>query len=227
MADEDFKPELEGYDPIDVALTEKARKYPVTGRLDPMAVLGGVSIAWLATVFEMDPKKVKKLLRKVPPVRITRQGPRYSVAVAAQYLVSPRADIREFLQTAKPTDLPVRFQHQFWAAQEKRQKVEELAGDLWRTEAVVDVLAEAAKAIKGAITTWADNTERAAGLNDEQRKALRMQTDMLLSKLYDVFVTMPERSKHPPAIEELEEVVRKAEIAEGEAEPDYDFGELI
>ena len=207
-------PDLDGFDPEDAELTEEARKI-LLEKADPMSVAGGVSITWLSIAFRMDRKKVMRALHGVAPLRVTKRGPKYDLRVAAQYLVPPKADIGEFLRRATQADLPVALQNTFWMAQRNRQKFMEDAGDLWRTDAILDVLGEAAKQIKGMVTLWADNVARRVDLKPEQKKALRDQTDHLLRKLHEMFVTMPERSQTPSSVAEIDEVIEQTERARG------------
>ena len=218
MAEEDDVlgelPDLDGYDAEDAALVEEARRI-LREKADPMSVAGGVSITWLSIAFRMDRKKVMRALHGVAPLRKTKRGPLYDLRVAAQYLVPPKTDVSEFLRRAAQGDLPVALQNQFWAAQNNRQKFEEAAGDLWRTDAILDLLGEVAKQIKGTITLWADNVDRRVSLTPEQKTALRDQTDHLLTRLYEMFKTMPEKSQTPSSISEIDEIIERTERSRG------------
>lgn len=213
-AKKDEFPPLDGYDPDDVAAVERARRHKANPQEDPTPVLGGVTVTWLASVFQTDHKRVKQLLRGVPPTRVTGHGPLYDIRVAAARLVPPKATVEEYLRLAKRADLPVAIQHQFWSAMQKRQKYEEDAKQLWRTEAVLDALGDLAKEIRGSVMLWMDNVDREVGLNKEQRAALQAQTDHLMKKIHEIMVEAPRRSSHQSSVEEIGRLMEATETAQ-------------
>lgn len=147
-------------------------------------MLAGVTVSWLSQVFSMDPKTVKQKLADCPPLHRRKAGYVYNLAVACRYLIPPAISVDQFVKTMKPSDLPAAFQETFWAAALKRQKWEENAGQLWRTDQVREVLSEVFKTIKFTVQLWADTIEQQKGLTDEQRKLLNTMTDKLLDQVY-------------------------------------------
>lgn len=148
----------------------------------------GVTVGWLSKVFGMDPSNVKKRLAECPPLHRRKAGYVYSLPQAAAYLVKPVFDADEYIRSMKPSELPNSLQKEYWDAMLKRQKWEENAGELWRTEAVIDVLGETFKTMKFQIQLWADGMERAVGLTDEQRTMLQGMTDALQRDLHKALV---------------------------------------
>jgi len=210
-------PPLGGYDPEDAEACEAARKHPANPQADPTPVLGGVTVAWLATVFRTSHVRVKQLLRGVPPVRVSGHGPLYDISVAAQYMVLPKASVEDFLRLAKRADLPVGIQHQFWSAMQKRQKYEMEARQLWRTEDVLDVLGDTAKEIRSSIMLWTDDVDRAVGLTKAQRASLRAQSDHLLKAIHRLMVEKPHKESHPASVSEIPALMASTEAAQGDA----------
>lgn len=148
----------------------------------------GVTVSWLCQVFHMDPKVVKQRLADCPPLHRRKAGYVYDLAQAARYLVPPAMSPEQFVKTMKASDLPPHFQQTFWDAALKRQKWEENAGQLWRTEKVREVLGDTFQTIKFTIQLWAETVERETGLTSDQRTALVKLTDSLQQEIYDRLV---------------------------------------
>jgi Protein of unknown function (DUF1441) len=174
-------------------------------------VHGGVTVAWLAQVFRMDPTTVKKRLADCPPLHSRKAGYTYDLKVAAQYLVKPVFNVHEYLKSMKPSELPAQLQASYWDAALKRQKWEENAGQLWRTEAVLGVLAEAFQTIKFTMQLWADNLERVTGLTDEQRDVLVKAVDGLQDELHEALVRNAKENATPALISEIDVVANEGE----------------
>lgn len=176
------------------------------GNADVSQVLGGVTVSWLAQVFHMDPKTVKFRLKDAPALHHRKAGSIYDIKVAAQYLVKPVFDAGEYIKTMKPNELPVHLQDQYWSALSKRQKWEENAGHLWRTEKVVKVFGTVFQLIKGSMQLWGENIQRGTGLNKEQKAALRAQVDGLQAQIYKELIELPRKGMTPPMLAEVDEL---------------------
>lgn len=149
-------------------------------------VAAGVSIAWLQQAFRMGRIAVEKALAvgNCRPISSTRSGGAlYDLPEAAACLVVPKTDLRAYLKTIKPSDLPEHMQEGFWNAKLKEQKFRELAGDLWPTESVLEVFATTFKAIKEQTQLWPDTLESAVNLTQIQHKALTFAIDQLLDDI--------------------------------------------
>lgn len=170
-------------------------------------VFFGVSITWLMHAFRMDRNTVKRRLAQCPPLRMERGNtPLYDLAQAAAYLVDPKVDVAEYIKNMRAEDLPPYMQREFWDAKLKRQQFELRAGDLWRTEDVLNVLGEAFKTLKSTLQLWADSMERATGLTDDQRKFLVGQVDALQDQLYQALVALRERQATRSMISEIDQL---------------------
>lgn len=156
----------------------------------------GVSIVWLKGLLKMDAKTVKKRLASCSPIGKKSGHDVYDPAMALSYLVKPRFDVKDYIKTMNPTELPPMLRKEFWDAENKRANYMERAGELWKTEHVVAVLSDAMKRIKTQLQIWADDVERDAGLNKEQYAALNQRIDSLREDIYNVLVTMPQQEHY-------------------------------
>lgn len=183
-------------------------KQPIDFRVN----LAGVSIDWLAAMFAMDRGTVRKRLAGCPELRMGPGGaPLFSVAQAAAYLVKPKIDIASWVKSLRPADLPPYLQSEFWDAQNKRQKWEENAGDLWRTDKVVEVFADVFKLIKETMQLWTDSIERKQGLTGEQRALLAQMTDGLQNDLHKKLIEFAAKKQTPSSLAEMKDI-EKAQV---------------
>jgi len=161
----------------------------------------GVSLTWLGGFTRMDRKTVKKRLSDCPAIGKMSGSELYDPLLALSYLIKPRFDIRDYIKTMNPTELPPMLRKEFWDAENKRLKYQQAAGELWPTESVLSVLAEAFKRIKQTTQVWADDVEREAGMPREQYLALIARVDALREDLYRALVEMP---KHQNTLSALD-----------------------
>lgn len=166
------------------------------------AVVKGVTATWLGTVFHMDYRTVTHRLKDCPPLTRQKGGKAllYDLGVAAGYLIKPRFKVEEYLKTMKVEELPTKLQEGYWAAALKRQKWEETAGLLWRTEQVTQRFSETFLMIANAMRVWIDDMESVMDMTPDQRKAL----DSRVSELQEAIkveiekmpkVTRPQRAE--------------------------------
>jgi hypothetical protein len=176
------------------------------GAVDPGKVVNGVTLSWLCQVFKVSQYDAKKRLRDCPtkPAQDGRVQAVYDVAEAAKYLVAPVHDIDEYMKTIKASDLPPHLQESYWSMMNKKQKWEENAGQLWRTEKVLEVLGDVFQLVKGSIQLWPDAVERSAGLNATQKASLRAQCDGLQKDIHQRLLQMPEDKATAASIDEFE-----------------------
>ena len=197
---------------------------------DPNMVAGnlhaGVTISWLAEHFKMAKPTVKKRLAALPPKAKIHNSALYDLKDAAGYLVEPKVDVSQWIQSLRPNDLPPLLQDTYWSAMIKRQKWEENAGHLWRTEAVLEVLGEAFKRINSAVKLWEDDVDRVDELSESQRQTLRGMTDGLLADLHETLVAMPKEKATRNQMAELEEM-EKAQNGQQDSPEDDSTDELI
>lgn len=168
----------------------------------------GVTAAWLAHAFGMNPITVKKKLRNCPVYRIDPRGQKmettlYDLPVAAAFLVTPAYSIEEYLRSVRKADLPPAIQQSVWDALLKRQKWEENAGQLWRTEKVREVLGGTFQTIKFTTNIWLEMIERQTAMTDEQRKIIAGLVRGLQGDIYDAMVKMDANGATGPQASEI------------------------
>lgn len=173
----------------------------------PMAiseVYGGVSANWLAQMFGHDKNTIAKKLAKANLEIVGRRngGPLYRLADAAPYLVKPQVDLVEYVRGLRPNDLPPMLNDAYWSAMLKRQKWEENAADLWRTEDVLEVLGDLNFQVRNTVNLWAEGIDRIEPLTDKQRQAIMVHADRLLELFYNMLVELPTKRKTQPSLNE-------------------------
>lgn len=178
-------------------------------------VFAGVTRTWLADVFGMDPTTVKKRLANCPTKGKRGQFPVYELRLAAQYLVPPRVNIGEYLKSMRPNDLPPILQSAYWDAQKKRQDWELNAGELWKTEKVIETLSETFKLIKTSVSLFADTVEQEHGLTEAQRETIGKLTDSLMDDIHNSLVRQHELSRTPNQLAELKDIESDVQIGPG------------
>lgn len=186
------------------AATQAAAQEAEIKAINTADVQHGVTVGFLAQVFRMDPTTVKKKLRDCAPIARRKAGWIYDLKLAAQYLVTPAIDLDQYLKTIRESDLPTHLQAAYWDAKLKRQKWEENAGDLWRTENIVEVFGKVFQLIKFSMQLWADDIERAQGLTPDQRKLIVGLADGLQNKIHKELMDMPAHNKTQPMKAEVE-----------------------
>lgn len=160
-------------------------------------VYGGVSASWLAQVFGHDKNTIAKKLATagIEVVGRRNNGPLYRIPDAAAYLVKPKVDLVAYVKTLRPNDLPPMLNVAYWDAMLKRQKWEENAGDLWRTEDVLTVFGDLAFEIKTTVNLWVEEVDRREGLTNDQRKIITELSDTLLVRVHQQMVEAPGQRK--------------------------------
>lgn len=204
------------------------------------AVQHGVTIGWLAQAFNMNHGAAKLRLKDCPPLYRRKGGFIYSLPLAARYLVPPIVDIEAYFKKMRIEDLPVRLQSEFYRAKKLRADYELEAGNLWRTEDVIEAYAEIFLATKAAVREWPEKFGEKQPMSEDMRDFLVAEGDRLLDLIYS---TMEARSsmKVTPSllmIEQQEEAAEEAAkfVQDFDEEPaeegtgeevDFDFSHLI
>lgn len=172
--------------------------------IDVAEIYGGVSANWLATMFGADKNTIKKKLAKANLEIVGRRngGPLYRLADAAPHLVKPEIDLVEYIKGLRPNDLPPMLNDAYWSAMLKRQKWEENAADLWRTEDVLEVLGDLNFQVRNTVNLWVEDIDRLEALSDKQRQGITRQADQLLQLFYKMLIELPTKRKTQPSISE-------------------------
>ena len=228
---------------LDRKLSEHAaerRGDPAFGLAD--SALQGVTVSFLAQVFKMDHQKIKRLLVNCPVKEYRKRGRTqnqnvYDLATAASYLVEPNISVEDVLSKIRREDLPPAINTAFWDAQLKRQKWEENAGQLWRTETIRASIGGMFQSMKFTIQLWADTIERQTGLTEEQREVLNEMTDALQADLFTALQDNAASQMTGPQLAELQGMLEAAKqepkivvntaLLEGPEDDDPDIEDLL
>jgi len=189
---------------------------------DINTVLRGVNVNWLAQAFHMNPQTIKRRLRDCPVLSRRKEGYIYDLAQAAGYLVEPIFDVDEYMKTAKIEDLPVRLQKEFWDAKNKRRAYELEAGELWRTEQIMDVFADAFQAIKYSTSLWLAEMDRERGVSTEDRKFFKTRIESLQNTMFTKLVEIAKTPKTKSILQEELEEEAAHEAAKQELKDDHE-----
>jgi len=173
---------------------------------DVHAILGGVSVPWMMKAFAMGRQTIERKLRGCTPIGQGKHNtPLYDLAEAASYLVTPRVDLEEYLKGLKPEQLPERLRESYWNSMLKRQRWEEKAGHLWRTETVVDRLTPVLLAMRNQLQLLPDSIERVAGLTPKQMEAVQVIVDGIQADMHRELLAFAERGSTPSQLAELDD----------------------
>lgn len=151
-------------------------------------IASGLPVTELAKLFRTNILNVRRKLAGVKPIGDRAGDPVYDICDAAQMLVKPNIDIAEYIKTMRPNDVPAALQKQFWDAQLGRQKFEENAGHLWRTEKVQLAMADLLKIVRQQLQLLADTVERETSLTPEQRAVINRIADDVQDSTYKKMV---------------------------------------
>lgn len=185
--------------------------------IDPLQA--GVTSAFLAHAFQMDARTVASRLKGCPVKKRVRRGTKmatilYDFKTACSYLVTPAMSSKEYLRSVKRNELPPALQQQVWDALLKRQRWEENAGQLWRTERVRSVLGTTFQTIKFTMQLWLETLERQTEVTPAQRKLIVELVDGLQKEVYDSMVKMASENETGPQTEEMLELVGESGTVE-------------
>jgi hypothetical protein len=162
---------------------------------DPYVMQNGVNVTWLCQAFRQDIKTVRRKLANLKPIGIgARNVEIYDFSQAASFLAKPPPNqLAEFLRGLRVQDLPVHLQHPYWAAMRMRQSYMRDAGNLWRTEDVLEVLGECFKTIKATMQLWVDNLDAQSELSNDLRVLITRMVDGLQDDMHRALIDMPKQ----------------------------------
>lgn len=181
-----------------------AKLKPAAGR-DAQIFQRPMSATFLATMLGMGPRTVQKKLAECPPIGQARSAPLYDFRQALPYLVSPKAnDIKAMIKKLGVHELPQSLQKDVWDARLKEQQWRERAGDLWRSEAVMEVFGDTFQALSSTMKLWTDQIAEENDLPNEVRDALMTRVDGLQKMLHERLVQMPGDKVTKSQVSEIE-----------------------
>lgn len=154
----------------------------------------GASISQLGRLFSMDNRTVIAKITGLEPCGKRAGHPIYAVKDAAPHLVEPMLDLEDvetvitYVRKLNHTNLPKMLTKEFWAAMRAKQAFEEDAGDLWRTEKVIEVYAELVKLVRLPLILAQDNVANEVELTDRVQQIITSIIDGILEELHDAVV---------------------------------------
>lgn len=173
----------------------------------------GATPSELGMMFGMTPQEVnKRIVGKIIPTKTEHKLPRYNIGEAAPFLCNVQFDVEAYLKELSPARMPVGLQKAFWAGLRSRQDYEENQGDLWRTQRVIEVLAEVFKPISMSLQMLVDEVEQTTELTPKQREIIIKIADKMRGNahraLVDTFKNYrPAEDEHGVAHEEASTTV--------------------
>jgi Protein of unknown function (DUF1441) len=164
-----------------------------------------VGVSFLAKVLRLNQETVQRRLRTVTPVGNTgtsQNRPVYDFASVVPYLVKPKMDIRTYLRSLNPADMPVSISKVFWEAERIRNKTLLETGEAWRTEDVLEVMSQGNKMISDRIPLIVEGM-RDEGLTDDQLAVLERLCDTFRNDVHSAFVEFPKQQSTPSRVSEV------------------------
>lgn len=166
----------------------------------------GATITELAVIFGGSTMDVrKKVMGRVKPVTSLGEKPeRFRIKDAAPFLITHRIDadvIEQTIRKMTPDKLPPKLSDAFWAGQNRKLDYQIRRGELWKTERVVKVIADAYKPLAIAIKLFSDTVAQQEELSVGQQELIVQMSDGLLKSLHDALITAfldytPEPDEH-------------------------------
>jgi hypothetical protein len=148
----------------------------------------GASINQLGQLFDLDRRTVTDRLKEVKPSGRRATFPIYRVADVAELLVTGYMTQGQLTEAQKMQKADKA--KDYWDAKLKEQKYLENMGDLWRTEKIVEVLAEVFKQFRESVVVFSDAMEHEAGLPPQQIEKAKAFCDGLLVEMREKLVHM-------------------------------------
>lgn len=145
----------------------------------------GGSLTAIADIFDKDVNAVRRIIAQrhiVPRVTPDRRE-LYAIRDVAPYLVdiSEVVDIAEIIKSTSLRKLPPELTKNFWDAANARKKHLEDNGELWRTDAVMEVLMDVFKVIRQSVNQFIDTVADRTEITDKQRRMIVELGDGLLA----------------------------------------------
>lgn len=159
-----------------------------------------VGVSFLAKVLRLNAETIQRRLRTVTPVGhagTSQNRPLYDFASVVPYLIKPKMDIRTYLRSLNPADMPQNISKVFWEAERIRTKALIEAGEAWPTEQVLAVMSQANKMVNDRIPLLIE-AMRDEGLTDDQLKKLEAACDQFRNDVHEAYVEFPKQQSTPP-----------------------------
>lgn len=161
----------------------------------------GCTATELSKLFRMPLQTVRDSLKDIPPT--SRRGARdlWRVDQVASLLIRDGENEVEQIERIlklKHTELPKQLSKEFWFAQTYKQKYDLAAGNLWKTEEVIEKAGDAFKTIRLSLQLMADTVDRNESLTEKQRQTILDLVDGTLNDMREKLIyAFKNRRVHP------------------------------
>lgn len=145
----------------------------------------GFAVPWIAKAFGTTAYKVRSALAGVQPIGKGGKAALYSLPDAAKVLVAKEMDWREALKKMKPADLPANLRREFWTAKKAEQDYRRDNGELWETDAVLEMMSDCFDVFGNGVRLLPDLLEREAGLSPAQRELVERTVDGMMEQWHE------------------------------------------
>ena len=132
----------------------------------------GLNLSQLGIAFRMDHRVLVEKLHGVEPTGKRGRAGTWRIHEVAPYLVKPMYDIETYIKRMHHNELPKLLTKEFWNGQRARQEYELKAGNLWKTDEVIEKVGELYKLVAMSARLASDNIERNTELTPRQREAI-------------------------------------------------------
>lgn len=195
----DFYQSPEGQRRIRMASTGRGHEVPEKDFYMP------VGVSFLSKVLRLHQETVARRLQTVTPVGhagSAQNRPLYDFASVVPYLVKPKMDIRTYLRSLNPADMPTNISKVFWEAERIRNKTLLETGEAWPTEKVLGVMGQVFMMIKDRIPLITEGM-REEGLTDDQLEKLQAACDQFQKDLHEALVELPKQQVTPSRVADV------------------------
>lgn len=161
-----------------------------------------VNVQFLLDVYRLaNSKEVHKKLAECTPVAWDDKGfPQYDFIEASSYLIKPRGgDLVALIRNMKSSDLPPALMPAVWKAKLDEQTWNTRAGNLWRTEDVLDMFGEIFLLMKSTMQLWVETLNDRGDLSAEQWEAMNQMVYGLQTELHEKLVELPKKRRTGPS----------------------------
>jgi len=156
-----------------------------TAALDNMIVTKGATATELGLMFKMERKEIYKRLDGLPPSGMHGTSELWHIRDAAPRLIrfdDTMTEVVSQVLATHHTDLPKMLSKEYWYGQNQRLRYLKDIGDLWDTQAVVELASEVFKTLRLSLMLAADAVERETGLTVRQREIVE---DLMHQALFE------------------------------------------
>lgn len=174
-----------------MSTTPRTRRGKAPDHESEAIIYQGANMSQLARLFGLDNRTVAAKLFELPPSGERNGYDYWSIKEAAPYLCEVKIDLddanrlADYIRKLNHTNLPKMLTKEFWAAMLNKQRYEENAGELWRTDKVLEVVSDLVKTVRTPLILARDTVAAQSELTPRQQQVLNAIIDGILEELHD------------------------------------------